>query len=34
MIALAAGVLRCKAFDRPVLSRLSAALAEAASSQS
>jgi hypothetical protein len=29
-----AGVLRCKAFDRPVLSRLSAALAEAASSQS
>jgi hypothetical protein len=29
-----AGTLRCKAFDRPVLSRLSTALAEAASSQS
>jgi hypothetical protein len=29
-----AGTLRCKAFDRPVLSRLSTALAEAPSSQS
>jgi hypothetical protein len=29
-----AGALRCKAFDRPVLSRLATALAEAASSQS
>jgi hypothetical protein len=29
-----AGILRCKSFDRPVLTQLSAALAEAASSQS
>jgi hypothetical protein len=29
-----AGVLRCKSFDRPVLSQLATALSEAASSQS